>query len=110
MNDLTTSPASVDNESSAFWNKALGVREALKDLINEEDTELVRLFAADLMRHLNPSARVVLAMQIMTYEASPDGTRPRGGHRDFLVHLADEMGPDWAQTLYQAAVFVTKVA
>lgn len=27
-----------------------------------------------------------------------------------LVRIADHMGPDWAQALYRAAVFITKVA
>lgn len=27
-----------------------------------------------------------------------------------LVHIGDHMGPDWAQALYRAAVFITKVA
>lgn len=27
-----------------------------------------------------------------------------------LVRIADHMGPDWAQSLYHAAVFITKVA
>ena len=28
----------------------------------------------------------------------------------FMVRMADHMGPDWAQALYHAAVFITKVA
>lgn len=30
--------------------------------------------------------------------------------RHGLLDIADHMGPDWAQALYRAAVFITKVA
>jgi hypothetical protein len=30
--------------------------------------------------------------------------------KKFLVGVASHMGPDWAQALYRAAVFITKVA
>jgi len=30
--------------------------------------------------------------------------------KTFFVHMADHMGPDWAQALYHAAVFITKGA
>lgn len=46
-------------------------------------------------------------------ELGPDATFKGRYDKDMKVHLvemADQMGPDYAQALYHAAVFITKVA
>lgn len=50
----------------------------------------------------------MLAQLLMEYLIDLEGLSPQ--HKLMMVEMADHMGPDWAQGLYRAAVFVTKVA
>lgn len=55
-----------------------------------------------------PTVEQIIAQIIMDFVGNPDGMDADDKVR--LVKVADHMGPDYAQALYHAAVFITKVA
>lgn len=115
-NDTTLSDESIQSscdEITAAHNKLDEILADIRDCISE-----AILDDACERRPVNRST--VLAQIIM--EALNDGGVSELGHdavfkgrydKDMKVHLvemADQMGPDYAQALYHAAVFITKVA
>lgn len=99
------------NESAKFHREfdecVRPIVEAAREVMLETSLEVTReAFVARIMldnlfpNHLEPElANGGDPCKIMTTE-----------QKKFLVGIAGEIGPDWAQALYRAAVFITRVA
>jgi len=81
------------------------IREAMLDFVHDRRLEQEDIIAQFIMEHLNPHP----------CDAGYDPRNFPNGiltpeHKMRLVKIANHMGPDYAQALYHAAVFITKVA
>ena len=99
------------NDLQLFNDKFQNIADAMMDSVAEQ------LFEQEVT---NPSREQILAQLLMieffAHDLDPEKgvTDPIGvlttEQKAFLVRIAGHMGPDYAQALYHAAVFVTKVA
>lgn len=83
--------------------------------LNDWDGEdMQNSVATDMLAHLTPEARAQLVFQFLTegnatFYTDGEPQVNREG-KQFAIDLAEVMGPDWAQWLYNFAKVVTKLA
>ncbi len=78
------------------------------DAVIGEVTEGVRQFTLD-NGSINADQAVAQIIMDQLHDWMDDECLT-GVSKERLVRMANHMGPDWAQALYHAAVFITKVA
>ena len=111
MEELRTESLNADNEAARFhdqfYRSSAAMMERLRDELLEgpcscTDEEMVaQLMMIYLFPHpCDPELNA----------GDDPTTRMTTDQKKFLVGVASHMGPDWAQALYHAAVFITKVA
>lgn len=107
-NDATLPIA--DSESGRFHTAFDSVVRKIMEPVRDNMIDSV----PDIKMDLN--ANTVIAQVLMNLLSDAwEGGNPEQGRfpialKARFIEMADHMGPDWAQALYHAAVFITKVA
>lgn len=101
--DLQNMPTEVD----ALFES---MRQFTLRLIDWDGEDMQKSVLADMVPHLTPEARSQLIFLLLTVGHSDVNCELDTAGKQFAVVLAETMGPDWAQWLYNFAKVVTKLA
>lgn len=108
---LTQAP-DVQNAEEATKVDALykSMEQFARHLIDWDGEDMQNSVIADMVLHLTPEARSQLIFLLLTIGHCNNECDLNTEGKQFAVVLAETMGPDWAQWLYNFAKVVTKLA
>lgn len=81
-----------------------------RHLIDWDGEDMQNSVIADMVPHLTPEARSQLIFLLLTVGHWDNECNVNTAGKQFAVVLAETMGPDWAQWLYNFTKVVTKLA